>query len=150
MNFLNYQVKDYHMSLDNDPELDKLIQKKIKDMMKENKSMQENQKAGEVAHLDSNTFDSFIKSHNVAVIDFWAEWCAPCIMLSPIIEELAKDYPNVGFGKVNSDENQDIAGRYGVMSLPTVLFFKNGEPVDEVIGAVPREEIESRIKQLIE
>lgn len=59
------------------------------------------------------------------------------------------DYPQVGFGKLNSDENQDIAGRYGVMSLPTVIFFKNGEPVDEVIGAVPREELEIRLKSLL-
>ncbi|BDC18318.1 thioredoxin [Acidianus sp. HS-5] len=139
------------MSNDYDPELEDLLKKKIKQLMNTNKGMQENQKTQEepVAHLDSNTFDNFIKSHKVAVIDFWAEWCAPCIMLSPIIEELAKDYPEVGFGKVNSDESQDIAARYGVMSLPTVLFFKNGEPVDEVIGAVPREEIEIRIKELL-
>ncbi|MFP3217706.1 thioredoxin [Acidianus sp.] len=139
------------MSSDYDPELEELLKKKIKQIMNTSKGMQENQKTQEelVAHLDSNTFDNFIKSHKIAVIDFWAEWCAPCIILAPIIEELAKDYPQVGFGKVNSDENQDIAARYGVMSLPTVIFFKNGEPVDEVIGAVPREEIEIRIKELL-
>ncbi|MCY0883865.1 MAG: thioredoxin [Acidianus infernus] len=139
------------MSSDYDPELEELLKKKFKQIMNTTKGMQENQKTQEelVAHLDSNTFDNFIKSHKVAVIDFWAEWCAPCIVLAPIIEELAKDYPQVGFGKVNSDENQDIAARYGVMSLPTVIFFKNGEPVDEVIGAVPREEIEIRIKELL-
>jgi thioredoxin 1 len=139
------------MSSDYDPELEELLKKKIKQIINTSKGMQENQKTQEelVAHLDSNTFDNFIKYHKVAVIDFWAEWCAPCIMLAPIIEELAKDYPQVGFGKVNSDENQDIAARYGVMSLPTVIFFKNGEPVDEVIGAVPREEIEIRIKELL-
>jgi thioredoxin 1 len=139
------------MSSDYDPELEELLKKKIKQIMNTSKGVQENQKTQEelVAHLDSNTFDNFIKSHKVAVIDFWAEWCAPCIMLAPIIEELAKDYPQVGFGKVNSDENQDIAARYRVMSLPTVIFFKNGEPVDEVIGVVPREEIEIRIKELL-
>jgi thioredoxin len=139
------------MSSDYDPELEELLKKKIKQIMNTSKGMQENQKTQEelIAHLDSNTFDNFIKSHKIAVIDFWAEWCAPCIILAPIIEELAKDYPQVGFGKVNSDENQDIAARYGVMSLPTVIFFKNGEPVDEVIGAVPREEIEIRIKELL-
>jgi|BEDMetMinimDraft_2_1075160.scaffolds.fasta_scaffold00087_10 thioredoxin 1 len=139
------------MSSDYDPELEELLKKKIKQIMNTSKGVQENQKTQEelVAHLDSNTFDNFIKSHKVAVIDFWAEWCAPCIMLAPIIEELAKDYPQVGFGKVNSDENRDIAARYGVMSLPTVIFFKNGEPVEEVIGAVPREEIEIRIKELL-
>lgn len=74
---------------------------------------------------------------------------APLSYTSPIIEELAMDYPQVGFGKLNSDENPTIAGRYGVMSLPTVIFFKNGEPVDEVIGAVPREELEIRLKSLL-
>lgn len=138
------------MNLDYDPELEKILQKKIKDIMSKNKRMEEKQKPGEVAHLDSNNFDEFIKSHKVAVIDFWAEWCAPCFILAPIIEELAKDYPAIGFGKINFDENQDIASRYGVMSLPTVILFKNGEPVDEVIGAVPREEIEIRLKELIE
>jgi thioredoxin 1 len=142
------------MSSDYDPELDKLLKEKLKQMVSKNNNMQENkpEKTTEelVAHLNSGNFDSFIKSHKVAVVDFWAEWCAPCLMLAPIIEDLAKDYPQVGFGKLNSDESQDIAARYGVMSLPTVLFFKNGEPVDEVIGAVPREEIEIRLKQIIE
>lgn len=140
------------MSIDYDPELEKLLKKKIKDIISQNRFMQEGKrnKGGEVVHLDGNNFDQFIKSHDVAVIDFWAEWCAPCFILAPIIEELAKDYPNVGFGKVNSDQNPDIAGKYGIMSLPTVIFFKNGEPVDEVIGAVPREEIEIRLRQLLE
>lgn len=136
------------MSSDYDPELEELLKKKIKQIMNASKTMQEKQEEP-VVHLDSNTFDNFIKTHKVAVIDFWAEWCAPCFLLAPIIEELARDYPQVGFGKVNSDENPDLAARYGVMSLPTVIFFKNGEPVDEVIGAVPRREIEVRIKKLL-
>ena len=132
------------MNAEKDPELEKLLEEKAKKFIQQAKS-----KEPEVVHLDSKTFDSFIASHKVAVVDFWAEWCAPCLILAPVIEELAKDYPQVGFGKVNSDENPDIAARYGVMSLPTVIFFKDGEPVDEVIGAVPREEIEVRIKALL-
>lgn len=135
------------MSDEKDPELEKLLEEKAKKLMQESKSKAT--EGGEVVHLDSNNFDNFINSHEVAVVDFWAEWCAPCLILAPIIEELAKDYPQVGFGKLNSDENPDIAARYGVMSLPTVIFFKKGEPVDEVIGAVPREEIEVRIKSLL-
>ncbi|EZQ01828.1 MULTISPECIES: thioredoxin [Acidianus] len=139
------------MSGDYDPELEKILMNKFKQIVSNKDTMQEEKKgSGEVAHLDKLNFDQFIKSHGVVVVDFWAEWCAPCLMLAPIMEELAKDYPNVAFGKVNSDENQEISARYGVMSLPTILFFKNGEPVDEVIGAVPREEIEIRIKQLLE
>ncbi len=139
------------MSSDYDAELEKLLNKKLKQIINESRRMQENKQEKElVAHLTSETFDDFIRSHKVAVVDFWAEWCAPCIILAPVIEELARDYPQVGFGKLNSDENPDIASRYGVMSLPTVIFFKDGEPVDEVLGAVPREELEVRIKQLIE
>ncbi|EWG07509.1 MAG: thioredoxin [Candidatus Aramenus sulfurataquae] len=139
------------MSSDYDAELEKLLNKKLKQIINESKRMQEKHEEKElVAHLTSETFDDFIRSHKIAVVDFWAEWCAPCIILAPIIEELARDYPQVGFGKLNSDENPDIASRYGVMSLPTVIFFKDGEPVDEVLGAVPREELEVRLKQLIE
>ncbi|MEM4041357.1 MAG: thioredoxin [Saccharolobus sp.] len=129
----------------NDPELQKILSKKLKQMISN-----KNQKNGQVVHLDSKNFDEFIKNNQVAVVDFWAEWCAPCLILAPVIEELAKDYPQVGFGKLNSDENPDIAARYGVMSLPTVILFKNGEPVDAVLGAVPREEIEYRLKSLLE
>ncbi|QIW24918.1 thioredoxin [Sulfolobus sp. S-194] len=130
------------MTTEKDPELEKLLEKKAKELMSQKPK-------GEVVHLDSKNFDSFLASHKIAVIDFWAEWCAPCLILAPIIEELAEDYPQVGFGKLNSDENPDIAARYGVMSLPTVIFFKDGEPVDEIIGAVPREELEIRIKNLL-
>ncbi|MEM0305021.1 MAG: thioredoxin [Saccharolobus sp.] len=129
----------------NDPELQKILSEKFKQMISNKK-----QKNGQVVHLDSKNFDEFIKNNQVAVVDFWAEWCAPCLILAPVIEELAKDYPQVGFGKLNSDENPDIAARYGVMSLPTVILFKNGEPVDAVLGAVPREEIEYRLKSLLE
>ncbi|MEJ2770753.1 MULTISPECIES: thioredoxin [unclassified Stygiolobus] len=136
------------MNEENDPELQKLLEEKAKKLAKV-ASKKEEQRREAVAHLDSSNFDSFINSHKVAVVDFWAEWCAPCLILAPIIEELAHDYPQVGFGKINSDENPDISARYGVMSLPTVIFFKNGEPVDELLGAVPREEIETRIKALL-
>ncbi|MFP3232963.1 MAG: thioredoxin [Sulfolobaceae archaeon] len=136
------------MNEENDPELQKLLEEKAKKLAKV-ASKKEEQRREPVEHLDSSNFDSFINSHKVAVVDFWAEWCAPCLILAPIIEELAHDYPQVGFGKVNSDENPDISARYGVMSLPTVIFFKNGEPVDELLGAVPREEIETRIKALL-
>jgi thioredoxin 1 len=132
----------------NDPELQKILSKKMKQILSESISDEEEKEI--VKHLDSKNFDDFIRKNKIAVIDFWAEWCAPCLILAPIIEELAKDYPQVGFGKINSDENPDIAARYGVMSLPTLIFFKNGEPVDEILGAVPREEIEYRLKMLLD
>ncbi|TRM82924.1 thioredoxin [Sulfolobus sp. A20-N-F6] len=126
-----------------DPELQKILEEKFNKIVKKEEDEL-------VRHLNSKTFDDFITKNKIAVVDFWAEWCAPCFILSPIIEELARDYPQIGFGKINSDENPEISARYSVMSLPTVIFFKNGEPVDAVIGAVPREEIEEKLKALMD
>jgi len=130
----------------NDPELQKILSKKANQILNSLKEKVEEP----VKHLNSKNFEEFITKNKIAVVDFWAEWCAPCFILAPIIEELANDYPQVAFGKLNTEENQDIVVRYGIMSLPTVMFFKNGEPVDQILGAVPREEIEVRIKALLE
>ena len=70
------------------------------------------------------------------LVDFWATWCGPCMMLSPIMEELDGEMPDVKFCKLNVDDASDIAGRYGVMSIPTVIVFKNGKPVAQQVGAV--------------
>ncbi|MCH4815443.1 MAG: thioredoxin [Saccharolobus sp.] len=130
----------------NDPELQKILSKKANQILN---SLKEKDKEP-VKHLNSKNFDEFITKNEIAVVDFWAEWCAPCFILAPVIEELANDYPKIAFGKLNTEENQDIAMRYGIMSLPTVMFFKNGEPVDQILGAVPREEIEIRLRSLLE
>ncbi|ACP47249.1 thioredoxin [Sulfolobus islandicus Y.N.15.51] len=130
----------------NDPELQKILSKKANQILNSLKEKVEEP----VKHLNSKNFEEFITKNKIVVVDFWAEWCAPCFILAPIIEELANDYPQVAFGKLNTEENQDIVMRYGIMSLPTVMFFKNGEPVDQILGAVPREEIEVRIKALLE
>ncbi|AAY79471.1 thioredoxin [Sulfolobus acidocaldarius] len=106
-------------------------------------------KSSPVIELNSSNFNSFVESHKIAVVDFWAEWCAPCFVLSPIIEELASEYTQIGFGKVNADENSDIANQFGIMSLPTVLIFKNGKVVDTIVGAVPRDTIENKLKSVL-
>ncbi|WP_338603892.1 thioredoxin [Sulfolobus tengchongensis] len=132
----------------NDPELQKILSKKVQQIIS-NKEKEKEQKEL-VKHLDSKTFYDFIAKNKIAVIDFWAEWCAPCLILAPIVEELASDYPQVAFGKLNTEENPDIAMKYGIMSLPTIMFFRDGEPVDQILGAVPREEIEARIRMLLD
>ena len=90
----------------------------------------------DVTFTDSNFKTQVLESKTPVVVDFWAPWCGPCKMVSPIIEELAEEYKQkVMVGKLNVDENQQTAGQYAVMSIPTVMIFKNGKPVQAMIGA---------------
>ena len=96
------------------------------------------------------TFYDFIKQYPVVVVDCWAPWCGPCRMISPVIEELASEYAGkVVFGKLNVDENPAVAAEYGIMSIPTLLFARNGEVVGRLIGAVPRQIIEAKLRQIL-
>lgn len=89
------------------------------------------------------TLPEMVQKYPLVVVDCWAPWCAPCHIVAPVIEELAKDYNGkIVFGKLNIDENQRIAMKYGIMSIPTLLIFKNGKLVDAPIGAMPREMLE--------
>jgi len=93
-----------------------------------------------VVHADDKTFDKeVLQAKGVVVVDFFAEWCGPCKIMGPRFEEAAKDLPNVRFVKVNIDESQAKAQEYGVMSVPTLLVFRNGKVVDQAVGAVPKE-----------
>ena len=98
--------------------------------------------------VTDDTFDQeVLKSNSLTVVDFWAVWCAPCRMIAPAIEELAEKYDGqVKFCKVDVDHHQRYAAQFGIRSIPTLLFFKNGQVVDQVIGAVPRGVLETKIK----
>ena len=80
------------------------------------------------------------------LIDFWAEWCGPCRMLGPVIDEVAAENPQIKVGKVNVDQQQELAAKFGIMSIPTLLVFKNGTKTNESIGLIPKEQVENLIK----
>ncbi len=96
---------------------------------------------------DGNFQETVLDSEKVAIVDFWAPWCGPCKMVGPIIEELAEDYKeNAVIGKVNVDDNSEVSTKYGIRSIPTVLFIKGGEVVDKVVGAATKAQYEEKLK----
>ncbi len=100
---------------------------------------------------DQNFENQVLKSGKPAVVDFWAEWCGPCRMIAPIIDELYHEYKDAAvIGKVDVDSYPGIATKYGIRNIPTILFFKNGEMVDKQVGAVPRNIIEQKLKALLQ
>lgn len=96
--------------------------------------------------LTATGFDEAVMAHPQLVVDFWAPWCGPCRVLGPVLDEVAREEAGrVAVGKVNVDEQPALAGRFGVRSIPTLIFFKDGQVVDTVVGAVPRAEITKRL-----
>nr|WP_304149791.1 thioredoxin [Mitsuokella multacida] len=96
--------------------------------------------------ITKENFDrEVLKAEGTVLIDFWATWCGPCRMLSPIVDEVASEHPDVKVGKINVDEQPELAQQFGIMSIPTLLVFKNGEKVQESVGLIPKEKVESLI-----
>jgi thioredoxin 1 len=126
---------------ENDEELNKIIERKARELLKG--------AGNDVVELGEDGFESFIRSRKVVVVDFWAPWCAPCFLLEPIMKALAKEMPCVAFGRLNTQQWPDVAAKYSVMSLPTVIIFRDGEPADFVVGAVPKKILEGRIRKVL-
>lgn len=100
-----------------------------------------------VVELSQNGFDSFVKNGFV-LIDFWAEWCMPCIMMAPVMEELSEKFKGkIKFGKVNVEENNALAQKYRISSIPNFVLFENGEIKDRFVGAMPVEDFEEKLKK---
>ena len=102
-------------------------------------------------HVTDDTFEAeVVQSDKPVIVDFWATWCGPCKMIAPILEEIAGEYADqVKVAKLDVDSNNITAGKYGIMSIPSLLFFKNGEEVDRVIGAIPKSQLMSRLDKVL-
>ena len=98
---------------------------------------------------DVKEFDQLLKDEKAVFVDFYADWCGPCKMLAPVVEELSGEIPGVTFVKVNVDDNPELAERYGVMSIPNLIGFKNGEVAAQTVGFQPKAALERAVLQLL-
>ncbi len=103
---------------------------------------------GSPVHLEDAEFQAFVEGNDLVLIDFWAPWCGPCKRIEPVLEELAGEYEGqVAIGKINTDENPETPRKFGVMSIPTLILFQDGDVVDQMVGALPKPDISQRIEK---
>ena len=134
---------------DEDAEIQSIKERKLVEMMRRTRAQLQiaEKYDGRPIILSDATFSSEISKYPLMVVDFWAAWCGPCRMVAPIVEQLAKEYSGrVAFGKLNVDENPLTSGEFQVQSIPTLLIFRDGHPVDGIIGAAPKYQIESKLR----
>ncbi|HEX7142683.1 MAG TPA: thioredoxin [Nitrososphaeraceae archaeon] len=139
------------MPVTEDNEISAIMKRKKEILEEKLRSMNEIKKINKPVNLTDSNFDTEKSKYSLLVVDFWAAWCGPCKMISPIIEQLAEQYAGkIVFGKINVDANPHISQRFGIQSIPTLMIVKEGQVIDVMIGALPKGQIENRIKQLIE
>ena len=119
--------------MSDDPEIAKIKQRKLEEVIRQQNQPQI--KPG-IIDLNNSNFNETISSGNPTLVDFWAEWCGPCKMMHPVFESLSSKYPKIKFARVNVDQNQNIAMRFAVQSIPMFIMFKSGQIVDKMMGAV--------------
>jgi len=131
-------------------ELEKIKQRKLRQLMKKTAETEKKSAANKPVEVTDATFKEMIHEHPLVVVDCWAPWCAPCRIVAPIIEEMARDYAGrILFGKLNMDENREVAMQYQIMGIPTLLVFKNGKLIDRIVGAMPRQMLEPKITRYL-
>lgn len=111
--------------------------------------MSENLRENKPIEVTDESFAEFVAMNPVAVVDCWAAWCHPCRILSPVIDKLAEEFKGIKFAKLNIDMNPKTPMQYGVMSIPTLLYFKGGKLMDRTVGALPKEAIKNRLNKLV-
>ena len=140
--------KHYSIKMD---ELEQIRKRKMEELKKQyvnggKKNMSEEMPEAPI-HITDADIEQNVKKYPTIIVDCWAPWCGPCRMVGPVIEELAKEMKGkVVFGKLNVDENQQTSAKYAIMSIPTMLVFKNGELVDKFVGAMPKEMLKNKIE----
>jgi thioredoxin 1 len=134
--------------MSSDDELEAIKHKKLAELQKEAATKALMSSITDPIVITDSNFASEVTKYPVMLVDFWAPWCGPCRMVTPMIEQLSREYSGrVTFGKVNIDENQRIAATFGIQSIPTLMIFKGGKAVDVIIGAMPKAQIEMKLKQ---
>jgi len=119
--------------LSDDPEIEKIKQKRLEEMIRQ---QSQPQIQPGIIDLNDTNFTQVITADTPTLVDFWADWCGPCKMMHPVFESLSKKYPKIKFARVNVDQNQNIAMRFAVQSIPMFIMFKSGQIVDKMVGAV--------------
>lgn len=137
--------------MSHDEEVKKINEKKFEELLKQQKLQKSRQEPSvKPVELTDANFVQTVKNHPLVVVDFWAPWCGPCRMVSPVLEELASEMVGLAtFGKLNVDDNPTISQQFEIQGIPTIMVFKDGEPVDGLVGAAPKQMIEARIRPYV-
>ncbi|MEM3403742.1 MAG: thioredoxin [Nitrososphaeria archaeon] len=129
-----------------DEELSRILKKKFNGIVSQSQYQEvEKQK---LHHLNDGNFDSFLQEKKNVIVDFFADWCGPCKIMTPTFEALAKEVTSITFAKINVDENPATSEKYYIMSVPTILYFKDGRLVDKTVGVIPKDIFRKKIKDV--
>jgi thioredoxin 1 len=133
-----------------DEEMKRIKEAKLKEMMQKTAKKEGESSSDKPVTVTDATFKETVKSNTAMVVDCWAAWCGPCRMMGPIIDEMTSDYRGkILFGKLNVDENPEVTCEYQIMSIPTLLVFKNGQLAERIVGVMPKPMLEERINRCL-